>query len=284
MLTAIEVRNSVGALVETLRTFPAPLDRYKIRSIDGLGPVAAQINTTSYATQDGGFFQSAKVGERNIVLELGYRPVYSEDEDSTFETWRRALYQVFPPKQRVNLRFYNNDTDYQIVQIDGIVESHVPTMYTKEPTVQVSIRCPKPYFRETDAIVQAGTVNLAPVEFPYRGDAETGFSLEIDCKSRYTKFIIYNASVSNPIVVDFPMPNNTLVSDKFQLSTIQGNKYIRIKRGGSTINVLENLTSGSMSMLLSADVTNLTVEAIPVPGDSSASPFYLTSTAAYVGL
>ena len=54
-----------------------------VTSITGLGPVKAEIKCTSIATSDGSIFNSARLGERNIVLKLQFLPNPTIEETIT---------------------------------------------------------------------------------------------------------------------------------------------------------------------------------------------------------
>lgn len=286
MLTSIEVRNAIGVLVATLPISAVTADaRYSIKDITGLGPVKADINTSPHAIQDGGYFQSARTGERNIVMKIGTRPVYNGETVLTQETLRRDFYKVFPPKGLVTLRFFNADPQFQTVEIVGYVESNEPDIFSQEPMIQVSIVCPKPNFVELQPMVRTGNTH-EPLEFPYRGDAETGFFLELYVQSDLTKVVINNSRVDEDLVLDFPAPSKTLLKGRgvLNISTVANNKYITAGQFASETNMLSSLSYGSLSMSLGPIVNSLNVSVIPVPGQSSALPYQVTCVPAYVGL
>lgn len=69
MIRTVTVTNHVGeSLVIDLR-YPEK-SGFIIRSITGLGPAEATINTTEVATNDGALYNSARLNSRNIVLSV----------------------------------------------------------------------------------------------------------------------------------------------------------------------------------------------------------------------
>ena len=66
-----------------------------ITDIDGLGPVKANINMTKLATADGGIYNSARLGTRNIVIKARFTNATS------IEDARLSSYQFFPIKKKV---------------------------------------------------------------------------------------------------------------------------------------------------------------------------------------
>lgn len=288
MLNSIEVRNVIGTLTATLPiTNPTADDRYRIKDIAGLDPVKATINTSPYALQDGGFYQSSKGGERNIVIKMGAVPRYNAETNLSIEDLRREAYSIFPPKALVKLNFLNSDIDYPEVEITGYVEYTQSDIFSKDPMIDISIICPKPNFKEPSKHILADQPSMTDIEFPYRGDADTGFELHLDIASTLESLIVYNSGVSTPLRLDFPVlpPINRLVSgDKVIISTIPGAKKIHVVRGGVTINALENMVSGSMSMILGPAVKSFRIDAIPVAGQTSNFLYDIHCWPAYVGL
>ena len=53
---------------------------FLIKSITGLGPVKANVNTTEVITNDGSMFNSARLSQRNIVIQMVFvNSIYGED-------------------------------------------------------------------------------------------------------------------------------------------------------------------------------------------------------------
>lgn len=112
-----------------------------IKSITGIGPDKATINTTSLAMEDGGIFNSAKSDIRNIVITLGFYE--SSILHNSIEDSRHLTYKYFPKKKEITLIF---ETDNRTLAISGYVESNEPDIFSKEETAQISIICPDPNF------------------------------------------------------------------------------------------------------------------------------------------
>lgn len=166
MLRAVYVYNELGANVRL------PLDdssEYVIKSIEGLGPVKANIVTTEYVGVDGGFYQNSKGTMRNIVIQIGFDPSYVSDDP--YGELRRALYPYLLPKMQVRLMF---DTDnYGFVEIIGYVESFEPSIFSAEPEVQISILCPDPNFY-TGVVNTASRVGSGQLIVTNPGTVDTG--------------------------------------------------------------------------------------------------------------
>ncbi len=143
MLSAVEVHSKVPNVPK----LSLPLlgndgtGPFHIRDITGLGPVKADVNSQGFGSLDGEYYTGSHVGKRNIVMTLGLNP---GSYYGSVAAMRRILYAYLMPKGNPILRFIF--ADRPPVQIEGYVESLEPTLFAKDPEVQVSIMCPKPFF------------------------------------------------------------------------------------------------------------------------------------------
>lgn len=179
MITRLEVFSPwPDAPVLPLGGFMPNDDPVQIRDIEGLGPVKAEVTSTLFATGRGELFQNASTGKRNIVLTLGLNPDW---ETQTMSTLRQALYAYFLPEAWTKLRFFSDHMP--TCDIEGVVESFEPNMFSQDPEIQISILCHKPDFVEVDATIVTGLTSLdAETEFAftYLGTVATGYELKLE--------------------------------------------------------------------------------------------------------
>ncbi len=131
MIKAITVTNYLGDSIRMDLARPEE-SGFVIRAITGLGPGQANINTVDVSTNDGGFFNSARLPIRNIVLTLGFLPKPS------IEDVRQKSYKYFPIKKKLTLLI---ETDNRTAEIEGYVESNDPNIFSKEETTDISKVC-----------------------------------------------------------------------------------------------------------------------------------------------
>lgn len=155
-----------------------------IRSITGLGPAKATINTSALASADGSLFNSSRLGERNIVIKMSFM---SDTDD--IESVRQKSYSVFPVKKKVTIYVKTNN---RYVAIDGYTESNEPDIFSKDVQSSISVICPNPYFYEVGPNSPQRTIftgveaefefffekardykNLGPDGFPLKGGVIT---------------------------------------------------------------------------------------------------------------
>ena len=275
MLIAVEVRDETRALVARLPVAEYDGSKpYLVKDADGLDPVKANVSTTGYANQDGGFYQSAKTEMRNIVLTLGYRPDITSGK--SIQTIRREMYGIFDPKALVNLRFI--DSDEAPVEIDGYVESHETSIFSRDPEVQISILCPDPYFRAIKPVVLSA-MNNNPIYTSYFGTAETGFLFELLVNRNFSGTLL-RAYISDDNYYDIHYGGALVSGDVLSISTERGNKFVRRTRGGETVSVLNGITRGELSMTISPRTDSI----YTFIGDPKTIPYRVTYTPKFIGI
>jgi Phage tail protein len=223
-------------------------DPVQIRSIDGLGPVKAELASTAFASGRGELFQGSSIGKRNIVLNLGLNPNWAEQ---TLATLRQRLYGYFLPEAWTKLRFFS---DHMVtVDIEGVVESFEPNIFSEDPEVQVSVLCHRPDFIDVDATIYEGVVDdgTAELEFFYAGTVNTGFEIRIDATAENTTyggdFTIRNRAPEDN--QDFVIQGVVVDGTKyFKLSTVRNFKRAQTisKVDGTPTNILSKVTPASV--------------------------------------
>lgn len=233
-----------------------------VQSIEGLGPVKADVNGAELSTMDGSLFNSARQGTRNIILTLKPIPM------PTVESTRHLTYQYFPVKKEITLRI---ETDERTLETTGYVESNEPDIFNKNETTQISILCFDPLFYSVNRIVSRFD-NVNPMfEFPfsndsltsptlifgeilgdvgavvnYFGDADVGVIMTIYVNSELSDFAIYKHDTNEKMEFSAEkigriVGEGILSGDQIVVSTIRGKRYARLIRGGVTTNIIAAL-------------------------------------------
>lgn len=139
---------------------PPTLDGYVIRSITGIGPSEATVSALDYAFRPGSHVGNTRVQNREIVLTLVI-------PGGDAEARRHRLYEMFPPGEKIGLRF---DTDLRAVTIQGYVKRTEPDIFAEETSVVVTVLCNDPHFTGVgpDAnLVVDGSGWRGGFEFPF---------------------------------------------------------------------------------------------------------------------
>lgn len=282
MLSKVEVRTSTGALL-TL-TFDDVTNGYIVKDIDGLDPVKKSISSSNIPNLPGSQYQGSHRENRNIVLSIGLVPDY----ETTFSVGdlRDDLYNFFMPESdlMVELRFY--DSNGRVVNISGMVESCETSIFSKEPSVDISIVCFDPDFVSLDDTTMSWNTSNSTTDsgglltVPYEGKVRVGVKLVLHVNRTLTEFTIYNRGPDNLLrSMDF---SGALASgDVLTINTVRGQKAVTLNRGGAESSFFYGLSAQSINW----------VELIP-GGDNflrfyatgAAIPFDLIYTARYGGL
>lgn len=241
---------------------------FLIKSVTGLGPAKANVNTTEVATNDGSMFNSARLSQRNIVMQLVFiESVYGE----SIEDLRQKSYKYFPLKKNIELVI---ETNNRYVRTKGYVESNEPNIFSSQEGTQVSIICPDPYFYSAgeDGNNVTDFYSIDPCfEFPfsnesltepllvfgeiqiktegvitYHGDSEVGVIIYIHAIGPASNINIYNTETRevmtiNTAKLEMLTGKGIVASDDIIINTAKGEKSITLVREGKSYNILNCL-------------------------------------------
>ena len=262
MIKSVTVTNYVGDSIVLELTKPDK-SGFVIKSIEGLGPGKANINSSEMSTTDGSLFNSARVPSRNIVFHILY--LWKD----TIEDARQLSYKYFPIKRKVTLLF---ETDNRAAEIEGYVESNEPDIFSKEEGTEISIICPNPFFYDayeshvtsfsgiedafefpfsneslTEGLLEFSLIRDAPDRVvTYTGDHEIGVILMIRAIGEAGDITIYNVDTQESISI-FSTSIEALTGsgigqgDEIMICTEVGQKSATLLRGGITFNILNCL-------------------------------------------
>lgn len=267
MIYSIVVTNYLGDRIK-LELRKPDVSGFLIKSITGLGPAKANVNTTEVSTNDGSLFNSARLSQRNIVLDMVFiNTVYGE----SIEDLRQKSYKYFPLKKSVELTI---ETDNRYVKTTGYVELNEPNIFSSQEGTQISIICPDPYFYSAgeDGNNVTNFYSIDPMfEFPfsnesldepllvfgeiqiktegvitYHGDSEIGVMIYIHAIGPATNINIYNTETREVMRINTEKISSLtgkgiVASDDIVINTAKGEKSITLIREGVSYNILNCL-------------------------------------------
>lgn len=267
MIYSFAITNYLGDRVK-LELGKPEVSGFLIKSVTGLGPVKANVNTTEVVTNDGSMFNSARLSQRNIVFQLAFvETVYGE----TIEDVRQKSYKYFPAKKSVEIVI---ETDNRYVKIKGYVESNEPDIFSSQEGTQISIICPDPYFYSagedgnnvtdfytidpmfefpfsneslTDPLLIFGEIQIKTEGvITYHGDSEIGVVIYIHAIGPATNINIYNTETREVMMINTTKlekltGKGLVASDDIVINTTKGEKSITLVREGASYNILNCL-------------------------------------------
>ncbi len=258
MIKSITVTNHLGESVTLELRFPEK-SGFLVRSIDGLNPAKADINMTDLTSKDGSVYNSARVTSRNIVLTIDFL------EGPTIEDTRQKSYKYFPIKKEVRVRI---ETDNRTSEAIGYIEANEINIFSQTEGSQISVICPDPYFYALektlttlsgvtpgfefpfsnesieDPLIELGQIVLASIKnVQYEGDAEVGIVIYIHALGEAEMVTIYNENTLETMTIDtVKLASLTgagiTTGDDIIISTVKGNKFVYLLRGGVYTNIL----------------------------------------------
>lgn len=264
MIKSVTITNHLNESIK-LDLFNPEESGFIIKSIEGLGPVKANINFKELATNDGSIDNSARLSSRNIVISLQFT------ESLTIEETRLKSYKYFPIKR--NIKFLI-ETDSRICETIGRVETNVPTIFSNAEGCQISILCSNPYFHSagenganqtvfygteslfefpfsneslTEDLIEFGSIeNRTEGTIYYDGDAEIGITIRIHAVGKAEGLVIYNTKTREIMRINDDklkslMGSGIQAGDEITITTSRGEKGVFMLRSGITTNILNSL-------------------------------------------
>lgn len=200
-----------------------------VKTVDGIGPVKADIGVSDYAALDGGIYTGSRTPKRNITMTLGFM------WDPTIEEVRHRCYRFFRVKSLVRVTFHTDRMDLQAV---GYVESNKPNIFSKDEAADISIICPDPYFRKV--------INGQPYAevFENFGQTENLFEFPFSNNSLTVKELVFGNTQSGSVrelMYDGEEPSHIIW-------TIESSKHINFQT--PTKLTLSNLSFGESVELM----------------------------------
>lgn len=272
---SLKVENDRGNTLELTNN-----PNYTVFKIEGLNPPHATINSSVNTTTDGSNINSVRLENRNIVIYMTM--------EGDIETNRINLYKYFPVKKTVKLYFSNESRD---IFIEGTVEIIECDLFSQKQVAQISIICPKPYFKDVENLVTIFSDVSSLFEFPFSitksgveisaittnqrrsiintGDIETGVIIKLFATGTVVNPVIYDVLKRTQLKLNF----NMLASDTVVINTNVGEKSIELIRDGLTYNAMGYMTQDSTWFKIEAGDNVFTYDA-----DSGNSNLQITFT------
>lgn len=167
MIKSVTAVNFKGESIK-MDLFHPESSGFIIIKIDGIGPGKATVTKNDSKVYDGGTITSARLPSRNIKMEIEFLWVNS------IEDVRHKSYKYFPLKKPITLIF---ETDTRTVEIEGVVESNEPDIFSSEESTNISIICPDPYFYSSGDNARSKT-DFSGINPMFEIPSDTGYSNE----------------------------------------------------------------------------------------------------------
>lgn len=229
--------------VDTTIPVTSKFNTVQIVDIKGLGPIKAEITSSKRSQGAGSAFSSSRLGNRNLVFSI---QLHGKDMEST----RRQVYLYFPVGEQIQMQFKSGE---QLYQIYGYVESVEPEIFTKYPSMQVSVICTDPLFKmypSNNSVLLAGNAQGSLINYQGRVDAGVNIEIQIkpwlmqpDLSGRITISQFEGTTKTRELSFeDFDIlrltGGKTRFGDVIKISTVEGKKSATLTRGSTTYNIM----------------------------------------------
>lgn len=256
----LKIENANGEIFELSHD----IRNYAVIGVQGLTPPQTVINTSTGGGMDGTFYNSSRVEQRNIVIDI----ILNGD----IETNRQQLYKIFPRKLPCTVYFKNENRDVKIL---GYIEVLEGDLFVQREQMQISIICPRPFFEDVQTIYTELSRIVSLFEFPFdidvpipfseiqsyplctihnSGDAECGCIITISISDTVKNLKIYNSTTQTFFGLDYEFQDG----DEITINTISGKMGATLNRNGETINLLNYVSAGSTWFRLAIGDNNFT--------------------------
>lgn len=235
---------------------PNPVAEYVLESVTGIGPPPIDVIIADKVFE-GGVVQARRPQNREIVMTIGFRPLYTVGARSVADL-RRLLYTSLTPRGGYIPMF--NILDLQAVLPSwtsyGYVKNIEPNIFSADPQVQLTFASYMPYFvHPTFTHPTPSSLNGAnPLVLTNAGDAPTGFDITIKLTANASFFSLASSASNQTFRVDYAF----LTNDTIRINTIGGQRTVTVTRGAVTTNLLNMMTLTSAWIQLVGGVNNLT--------------------------
>lgn len=225
---------------------------YKVTSITGLNQPGATISTSTVAGFDGERYNSSRLNKRNVVIAV----VINENVAKNLDEFNKLLL----PKRYLKISYATKEKN---VYIEGYIESFEYDHFSNKVKCQISVMCPKPYWRAQDAEVTKMSPVVDLFEFPFSipaegiafseyvgsmseyitnpGNVETGVLIDIEATKKVKNPLIVNATTGQQMKLLIVINEG----DHITVNTERGDKSIVLERNGEKTNVLNTLDDTS---------------------------------------
>jgi hypothetical protein len=232
-ITRVDIQN-VSSDVLTLIPQDAS-NGYEVRDIQGLGPVKANLVSSSMAQVDGAQPESSRRDPRNITMTLGIKPNYILAH--TVSSLRNDLYNYFMPKSVLFISFYMDNVLYAVTT--ATVEDFESPIFTDDPKADISLICYDPdFYAPTSTLIEGeSTSDTSTTTINYPGTSPAGAVFTLSPDRDLTGFRIYNTKPDNTIQM-FDFEGTILGGDVIAITSIPLQKSAIITRNMTPFSAL----------------------------------------------
>lgn len=221
-----------------------PSGPFVLKGADGLGPVpiTVQMGRTVW---EKAVYQGKSATLRQIIAVVGLQPNWDEGERP--DDLRSTLYKLLTPRYNEMVRCEIWADGEQQAFAQGQISKMEPSLFTKDPAVQITLDCDYGYLLKPTSVVQTpvqrSSGGLRAFDVVNDGDAPAGFRAGFILNENVGTSLIL--SDENPLGMKIQIDGIDWMSgDRFVVDTRPGTRGVwRGAGGGALSSVLNNLNA-----------------------------------------
>ncbi len=232
---------------------PSNQNPYNVKSIIGLD--ADEITSKFYGASglSNEKYYDLSLQTRDIVIQIGLNPDFRLGK--SYSTLRDDLYKLISSSRTGSIQLRFNDGVTTVAAISGFITKFDSPQFTKNPEVQLTIKCSDPMLKALGPI-DVDVTGLAPALTTITDDKSTsphGFQFNMLFTGSIVKFSIQDA-VSPNWVFEVNLSGSPLIQfvagDILYFSSEYNNRYVYLGRGADIIHLVDRIILDSIWPIL----------------------------------
>ena len=223
-------------------------DRFLIKTVIGLDADEIVSKFYGFSTTSRTRQYSVSLPKREIVMRIVLNPTYANNE--TVEEIRDRLYRIISADRSGLVTLVFRAEGASMAKISGFLTKFEVPHFSKEPELQLTIRCDDPMFRsigllETldDALPDTDVFNLSDTT----SNAPHGFEMGLTATAISSQFLMQDVQVEPEWKFQVIPESDFAVGDQLKISTTFGDKQLDLipNGGGSAVPLVDRVSTDS---------------------------------------
>lgn len=252
-VTSVELRPEGSSdVIQLSFRDPRSLNPYQCKSIAPLD--ADELTPQFYGTSGDStkkYYQMAQKKREPVAL-ISLNPRWGEVDDNSYSELRDRLYRLIQSSRTGIVAIVFQADGEDVAAISGTVSKIEAGHFTQTPEVQITFNCQNPMLQSPSRFVLAGPPAGAPVTedditiVDEISTAAHGFRFEAEFNAAYSSFVMSPPGGSPEWTFDVRPYGGFLDGDVLHFSSEVRNKYLYIRRSGTTIHLGDAIQSSSI--------------------------------------
>lgn len=223
-------------------------DRFLIKAIVGLDADEIVSKFYGFSTTSRTRQYSASLPQREIVMRIVLNPAYRNNE--TVDEIRDRLYRIISADRTGLLTLVFRADGASIAKISGFLSKFEVPHFSKEPELQITVKCDDPMFRSVGLIEIKGSSlpsNDSFILTDTTSNAPHGFEMQLTAEEISSSFRMQDRETDPEWVFSVIPESDFAVGDKLRISSVFGSKVVELipTGGGDPVPLMDRVSIDS---------------------------------------